>query len=728
MIFPIWWTEDGACACPAGVECNSPGKHPLTPNGVKDATADAARIAEWRKRWPLANWANATGAEAGIFVVDLDVKPGKNGVEAMRAIASPHGGIPQTRVARTGSGGLHLYFRYPTDRKVGNTQNVPAPGIDCRGVAGYVVAPGSEHVSGGRYSWINDCEIAAAPEWLLDAVTRKPRAEAEEPKFPPASAEALAQARAALEKHGPAVEGDGGDNHTFRAAAILTHDFALTEAEALPLLKDWNDTCQPPWDAAALRAKLRGGRKYGTAPYGCRRSVDAVETAKKLIADWDGSDETMFAMIDRVRPLAELCGDPAKRAVIERELKAATGLGSQALSLPKTYLRAERTDVTERPYDFECSATGAPLMTLSNVAHVLETDKVPLYYDTFRQQVVDEAGRMWGDSEILALTMDLQRRALKQVTTSAVAEGVSAYARHRPRNCVSDFIHSVTWDGKPRIDRLLVDGFGAADTEYARAASSNLVKSMVARAEEPGCKVDTAVILEGTQGIRKSTGVATLAHPWFAESSTSPDSKDFYVSLQGRWVVEISEMDSFSKADVASVKRVLSCRSDTYRAPYDKVARDWPRQCVFIGTTNTDEYLKDASGGRRFWPIRCGQVDLAYIKDNRAQMFAEALHRLNKGESWWLMPESAREEQESRYMSDEWEAQIADYLVGKPQTSVADVLGECFNLLPADMGRGEQMRVAGILRRLGWAKVDGRIDGSKRKFWVYSLDSSRPQK
>lgn len=710
MIFPLYWTEDGACACPVGVECPSPGKHPLTRNGVKDASTDPDVIAEWRRQYPHANWAQATGAESDLFVVDLDRKSGKDGIANFRSLAEQHGGIPRTRTVRTGSNGLHLYFKRPAGERIGNSASKIAPGVDTRCDGGYVVMPPSGHVSGGRYELVLDAPIADLPEWVFRLVgSSKP--------IPTNRNKLEDEAREALCQHGPAVEGSAGDTHTFRACAILRNDFALTETEAWPLIEEWNETCRPPWSEGELRAKLAGGAKYGDpALYGTRG--DTVTVAKKLIAEWDGSDETMPALIERVRPLAEKCGDPAKRAIIERELKGATGLGSRALSLPRTFLRADASTVTPRPYDFECSATGTPLMTLSNVAHVLEADKVPLFYDTFRQQVVDSEGRMWGDAEILALALDLQRKALKQVTTSAVGEGVSAYARKRQKNCVVDFIHATTWDGTPRIDRILIDGFGAEDTEYTRAAGANLIKGMVARAEEPGCKVDTAVILEGLQGIRKSTGVATLAHPWFAESSTSPDSKDFYVSLQGRWVVEISEMDSFSKADVASVKRVLSCRSDTYRAPYDRTARDWPRQCVFVGTTNSDEYLKDASGGRRFWPVRCGQVDLEYIKAMRAQMFAEALVRIDRGEGWWEMPESARVEQEARFMSDAWESQIAEHLSDKPRTTVADVLADCFHLIPADMSKGEQMRVAGILRRLGWSKVDGRLDGEKKKFWA----------
>ncbi len=336
--FPLWWTVDGVCACPEAGSCHSPGKHPLTRNGGKDATDDQNQLGIWLDEYPLAHWGVATGAVSGVVVIDLDRKPGKNGVAAFKALAAEHGGITRSYTVRTGSGGLHLYYAHPGG--IRNSASKIAPGIDVRGDGGYVVAPPSGHASGGFYTVAIDAPIAPLPAWLLSLVTAQPaQLEPLAPRgfFPPASPAVLEAAAAQLEQHGPAIEGDGGDMHTFVACALLIHDYALTEDEAWPLLVEWNATCEPSWGDHALAAKMRGAGKYATGAYGKRRSADAVETARKLITDWqaDPSEAAQWPMIDRVRELAAASGDPAKRATIERDLMAATGLSARAVSLPK---------------------------------------------------------------------------------------------------------------------------------------------------------------------------------------------------------------------------------------------------------------------------------------------------------------------------------------------------------------------------------------------------------
>lgn len=326
-IFPIWWTEDGACCCPAGVECHSPGKHPLTKRGVLDASDDAEQIAAWRQEYPKANWGNATGD--GLLTVDLDIRPGKNGLETFKAL----GQAPRTYTVRTGSGGLHLYFRTPV--RLPNTSGKLGLGIDTRGENGYVLAPGSGHVSGGTYSVVLDVPIADIPGWLLERLkpSQAPAAATERPAFPAASQAVLDAAQTALDHHGPAIQGDAGDLHTYRAAAILTHDFALTEDEAFPIFQRWNQDNQPPWSDSDLHAKLRGGLKYGTGAYGSRRSGDVVDTARRWILDWQTAPGDPLVIVNKIKTLRFT--DTTARSVVEDLLTAATGIKRRALDLPK---------------------------------------------------------------------------------------------------------------------------------------------------------------------------------------------------------------------------------------------------------------------------------------------------------------------------------------------------------------------------------------------------------
>lgn len=342
---------DGSCSCSKGAACNSAGKHPRLHEWTDEATNDEATINEWWRQWPDANLGAATGEASGFFVLDVD--PDKGGDVSLAALVEQHGQLPTTTQATTGSGGSHYLFALPEGRSITNSAGRVGQGLDIRGDGGQIVVAPSRS-SKGQYRWVRppwDVEPAEAPEWLLARLSRVQPMERTLPTdrgyFPAASPEVLNAAREALELHGPAITGQGGGLHTFQAGALLRHDFALTEGEAWPLMVEWNKTCVPPWDLEgpdSLRVMLGRGDKYGSLPYGNRRSMDALETARKLIADWQtsgaGDDAAMFAMLERVRPLYASVADPSRRAVIARELQAATHLAQRDLGLPKHKVEA----------------------------------------------------------------------------------------------------------------------------------------------------------------------------------------------------------------------------------------------------------------------------------------------------------------------------------------------------------------------------------------------------
>ncbi|HYO52162.1 bifunctional DNA primase/polymerase, partial [Archangium sp.] len=335
---------DGTCTCEPrqdGKPCQNKGKHPRQYDWVNLASSDPDALAEWRARYPGANVGIATGFASGFFVLDVDPKNG--GDATLARLLSEHGPLPVTAQQATPSGGAHYLFRMPahpvSNAKVGE-------GLDIRGDGGQIVAAPSRTTA--QYRWVRapwDTPVAEAPAWLLALLGKGPASPATRPDesargyFPPASPAVLDAAREALEAHGPAVDGDAGGLHTVHAAAILTHDFALSDDEAWPLFLEWNETCQPPWElegANSLREKFNNGRKYGKAEYGCKRSMDALETARKRIADWrerdawlsnDGErDQALENLVREARQLVERGGDPLTRERIQSELIAATGL------------------------------------------------------------------------------------------------------------------------------------------------------------------------------------------------------------------------------------------------------------------------------------------------------------------------------------------------------------------------------------------------------------------
>jgi len=339
-LVPLHSAIGGVCSC-GKTDCPSAGKHPRLNAWQREASNDPAQLARWSEQWPLSNLGVATGDASGFFVLDVD--PENGGLETLGQLEAEHGTLPVTPRARTGSGGFHYLFSLP-GFAVTNSAGKLGRGLDTRGNGGQIVVAPSVSAK-GKYVWVAPpwrTPLADAPAWLLAALSRpstasKPGASpTNRGFFPAAPPEVLEAARAALDAHGPAIDGDGGGLHTVQAAAILTHDFALTDAEALPLLLEWNETCQPPWEPEGLTIMLSRGRKYGKADYGSRRSMDAVQAAQKLIVDWQAApaEPAMFKLIEDVRELARVSADPSKRAVIERDLSAATGIAGRSLALP----------------------------------------------------------------------------------------------------------------------------------------------------------------------------------------------------------------------------------------------------------------------------------------------------------------------------------------------------------------------------------------------------------
>jgi hypothetical protein len=204
-----------------------------------------------------------------------------------------------------------------------------------------------------------------------------------------------------------------------------------------------------------------------------------------------------------------------------------------------------------------------------------------------------------------------------------------------------DWLQSLQWDGVERVKELL-RAFTAKDNMLNRAIFRRWMISAVARGIKPGCKVDTMLILVGEQGAFKSTAFATLASPrWFVDTpiDVRSGSKDAYMVLEGKWIIEWSELESLARSERTAVKAFLSSQNDSYRRPYAAISVDQPRGCVVVGSTNKPEFLNDPTGERRFWPVvtREGElVDIAWLERNREQLWAEAVHYYIAGERWWF--------------------------------------------------------------------------------------------
>lgn len=298
---------------------------------------------------------------------------------------------------------------------------------------------------------------------------------------------------------------------------------------------------------------------------------------------------------------------------------------------------------------------------------------------------------------------------------------------------VRDYLSTLEWDGEARIETWLKDYAGARGPDaYLRAVSRKVLVAMIRRVMEPGCKFDHVLILEGLQGTGKSTLLARLADKWFTDQPINLGDKDAILTMQSKWLLELGELSSLNRSEVEAMKAFISQRTDRIRAPYGRRVEDYPRQMIFVGSTNLDEYLKDETGNRRFWPVRCtGKLDFDGVGRDRDQLFAEALEYYKMGEPLYLETDElnalAGGEQAQRAEVDEWFGAVADVVNGEmfprggfEMRQLADKLVQ-FNA--ARLERNDQMRLAKILRQLGFEKFQ-EGGGDRRKLWRGSRTTS----
>lgn len=243
-----------------------------------------------------------------------------------------------------------------------------------------------------------------------------------------------------------------------------------------------------------------------------------------------------------------------------------------------------------------------------------------------------------------------------RVSPTMIQRAIQKVAHDNRMDSGKNYITSLTWDGVPRIDQWLQNVFHVADDEYTRKVGSNWIKGLADRLAHPGCQFDYVLVVEGGQGAKKSSVFRQIVLPdWHLETERSPGEKDFFVEMTGKAVIELSEGQSNASVDVKKMKSIITKRKDTYRSPYGRTSTDHPRRSVFCMTTNDDDYLKDTTGDRRWWPVTSvGQADVQWVTDNRDQMFAEAYHRITVlKETTYEVPEhEALERQEDRRQKD----------------------------------------------------------------------------
>jgi predicted P-loop ATPase len=315
------------------------------------------------------------------------------------------------------------------------------------------------------------------------------------------------------------------------------------------------------------------------------------------------------------------------------------------------------------------------------------------------------------------------------VRPETVGRAVWTVAQESPFHPVREYLKTCVWDKTKRLDTWTNTYLGVPDTPYSRAVGARWMISGVARVERPGCKADCVLVLEGPQGYLKSTVLRVLVDPWFTDDIGEFGTKDAAQQLAGVWIVELSELDSYTRGDVSRAKSFISRATDRFRPPYGTHPIALPRQSIFGGTVNHNEYLRDEAGGRRFWPLACTKIDIAALTADRDQLWAEARERFLANEKWWLdtdeLNAEASREQKHRYQPDAWDQKILKHVETLASVTIDDILEKVLNIEVGKWTQSDQNRVARSLRALGWVRRQKQVDGDRA--WRYFRPDPEPE-
>jgi predicted P-loop ATPase len=328
----------------------------------------------------------------------------------------------------------------------------------------------------------------------------------------------------------------------------------------------------------------------------------------------------------------------------------------------------------------------------------------------------------WRDDDDVRTAAWMQQHGI-MVSKEVAGQAVQTAAREFPFHPIRDYLNGLKWDKIPRIDDWLTLYLGVDPSEYTRAVGAKWLIGAVGRVFRPGCKNDTCLVLEGPQGLLKSTALLSLAQPWFTDEIADLGTKDAALQVRGVWIIELAELDAMGRSEASRIKSFMSRSADRYRPPYGRHPIEVPRESVFAGTVNHDNYLKDETGGRRFWPVRCQKILIDELRRDRDQLWAEAVTRFRGGETWWIdsadLGAAAAEEQQERYDADPWQPLIQKWVEDRQYVTVEQILNDCVQKQARDWTQGDKSRVARSLRAVGWVRKRAPKDDQGHREWRY---------
>lgn len=374
---------------------------------------------------------------------------------------------------------------------------------------------------------------------------------------------------------------------------------------------------------------------------------------------------------------------------------------------------------------------------LNNIVLVLTHDKAwrgVLAFDEFSNQIVtrsappfERRAPRWSDEDALEVKVWIERNYPMRPNFNLVCEAILVVSKRSSFSSQREYLDQLEpVDGEPSIDTWLIDCFGSPDSRYTREVGRKWLIAAVARAYEPGCKVDNVLVLEGKQGLKKSRALQQLCpNPaWFTDGLSELGSKAQAEEIEGKWIVELGELKGVGR-DLDQTKAFVTRQAENYRPAYGRYSIHSPRKCIFAGTVNPGNvgYLKDETGNRRFWPVLCTKQSPEITPALRDKLWAEAKALYQAGEHWWIedqeLLEEAAAEQEARASIDPWHDKIEKFAMSFHELGTEEVFSQCLKMDVSKWDNAAQQRIGRVFMLLKWGRVRRRDPETGKPRWRY---------
>lgn len=570
--------------------------------------------------------------------------------------------FPKTFTVKTGNGGMHLYYKYAPGFTISADAYPDMPGIDLRSDGGYVVAPYSET----NYSDPHTHEHRGGKYEIVD-----PRDPID---FPVALFPKIKEKRKLINL----VEVGKGSRNDSIASMIgkllrQEHKESEWETDVWPAVQRINAGYKPPLSDKELRA-----------------TFDSIKTKEQV-----------------------------QRANL--------------IVSPIQLNNGEEINIRK-------SNNNVAIKDMANVHLILEKHpyyKGTLKYNTFRHEI-EYNGKPIEEEDLFKIQYFMQTQGgLTGIQKEAVYAAVHHYAHQKQYDEAQEWMKSLTWDGVPRLHEWLAKTIHVEADPYHAGIGAQWLLGMVKRIMVPGSTFDYVLVFIGKQGTGKTSMFRIIGGPWYKSYTGAVDNKDFYLALRGAMLLDLDEGASLTRSDAIKIKSIITETHDEYRAPYDRLMKKYPRRFVFSMSTNDDEPFRDITGNRRYWVITSDErVNFAWLENNREQLFAEAYDAfVNKTELPAIEWDEAEKRQEQHMPDDSWTGVITDQLQKSEAycrgdmtftTTIIEIYSKTFPDAPIErLGRTQEMRIAGIFKKLGMTKKQLSVDGQRRMCWMLTEKRSK---